>query len=69
MTKWKPPKTDEIKEKERRKRELEEKLALIAEYLTEDDFQEAITDFKPTLEQRREWTTLFRAYQRQKRGL
>lgn len=69
MSKWKPPKADEVKKKEQEKRKFEEKLALIAEYLTEEDFQEAITDFKPTLEQRREWTMLFRAYQRRKRGL
>jgi dsDNA-specific endonuclease/ATPase MutS2 len=69
MSKWKPPKSDEVKEQERRKLEFEETLALIAEYLTEDDFQEAIKEFKPTSEQRKEWTMLFRAYQRQKRGL
>lgn len=65
MSKWKPPKTVEVKEREGKQRKFQEKIALIAEYLDEDDFMEAIKDYKPTVEQRIEWTRLFRAYQRQ----
>jgi len=38
----KPPKTDEQRERERRRREFAKKLELIAEYLGEDDFVSAV---------------------------
>jgi hypothetical protein len=42
MSKWKPPKTVEVKEREGKQRKFQEKIALIAEYLDEDDFTKAI---------------------------
>lgn len=69
MSKWKPPKSEDQVQQERAQRELLEKLQLIAQYLEESDFHEAIKDYNPTPEQMQEWTMLFRVYQKQKRGL
>ena len=66
---WRPPKSDEVRQSEKRKQELQKQLAFIAEYLDEADFHEAVKDLKPTPEQLVEWTMLFRAYQQQTRGL
>jgi len=67
----KPPKTDEQRERERRRREFAKKLELIAEYLGEDDFVSAVKGYKPdvTKEELQEWVMLFRAAVREKRGL
>ena len=67
----KPPKTDEQRERERRRREFAKKLELIAEYLGEDDFVSAVKGYKPdvTKDELREWVMLFRAAVREKRGL
>jgi len=67
----KPPKTDEQREAEKRRREFADKLELIAEYLGEDDFVSAVKGYKPdaTTEELQEWVMLFRAARREKRGL
>jgi hypothetical protein len=69
--KAKPPKTDEQREAERRRKEFADKLELIAEYLGEDDFVSAVKGYKPdmTKEELQEWLTLFRAAVREKRWL
>jgi len=68
---WRPPRprSDEAKDRERERRELQEGLAFIAEFMDEEDFMESVAGYHPTPEQWQEWLTLFRAYQRQKRGL
>lgn len=72
MTKTpKPPKTDEQRERERRRKEFADKLELIAEYLGEDEFVSAVKGYKSdvTKEELQEWVMLFRAAVREKRGL
>jgi hypothetical protein len=68
---WRPPrpKSDEAKECERERRELQDQLAFLAEFGDEEDFKEAVKDHHPTPEQWEQWLTLFRPYPRQKRGL
>jgi len=67
----KPPKTDEQREAERRRREFADKLELIVENLGEDDFVSAVKGYKPdiTKEELQEWVMRFRAAVREKRGL
>jgi len=67
----KPPKTDEQRAAERRRKEFADKLELIAEYLGEDDFVSAVKSYKPdvTKKELQEWVMLFRAAVREKRGL
>ncbi len=67
----KPPKTDEQREEERRRKNFADKLELIAEYLGEDDFVSAAKGYKPdmTKGELQEWIMLFRAAVREKRGL
>ena len=67
----KPPKTDEQREAERRRRGFADKLELIVENLGEDDFVSAVKGYKPdiTKEELQEWIMRFRAAVREKRGL
>ena len=67
----KPPKTDEQRDAEKRRKDFADKLDLIAEYLGEDDFVSAVKGYKPdvTKEELQEWIMLFRDAVREKRGL
>ncbi len=68
---WRPPKdtSPEIVEKRKKEKRFREQLELIAEYLDEDSFVQAVKEFDPTPEELREWIMLFREYLREKRGL
>jgi len=66
-----PPKTEEQREAERRRREFADKLELIVENLGEKDFVSAVKGYTPdiTKEELQEWIMRFRAAVREKRGL
>jgi len=67
----KPPKSDQQRAAERRRKEFADKLELIAEYLGEDDFVTAVKAYKLDIkkDELQEWIMLFRAAVREKRGL
>jgi hypothetical protein len=46
---YRPPKTDEQREQERRQRKFQEDLELIAQYGDENDFVAALKGYKPDL--------------------
>jgi hypothetical protein len=66
-----PPKADEQREAERRRRQFADKLELIVENLGEDDFVSAVKGYKSdiTKEELQEWIMRSRAAVREKRGL
>jgi hypothetical protein len=69
---WKPPKEQRTDaEAMRRKRELAEKLADAVDYGTEEDFVEAIKNYKPEIgnAELKALIMRFRAARREKRGL
>ena len=69
---WKPPKEQRTDaETVRRKRELAEKLADAVDYGTEEDFVEAIKNYKPEIgnAELKALIMRFRAARREKRGL
>jgi hypothetical protein len=69
---WKPPKEQRTDaETVRRKRELAEKLADAVDYGTEEDFVEAVKNYKPEIgnAELKALIMRFRAARREKRGL
>jgi hypothetical protein len=69
---WKPPKEQRTDaEAMRRKRELAEKLADAVDYGTEEDFVEAVKNYKPEIgnAELKALIMRFRAARREKRGL
>jgi hypothetical protein len=69
---WKPPKEDRTDaEAMRRKRELAEKLADAVDYGTEEDFVDAVKNYKPAIgnAELKAWIMRFRAARHEKRGL
>jgi hypothetical protein len=71
-SRWKPPKSERTDvEAVRRKKELAEKLVLLVEHGTEDEFVAEVKKFKPDVgkEELKAWITRFHDARREKRGL